>query len=43
MRKTLADFLRDNGISMGFLVVIVITHDELDLDHHGAFLFLHEG
>jgi hypothetical protein len=43
MRKTLPDFLRDNDISMGFFVVIVITHDEFDLDLHGAFLFLHDG
>jgi hypothetical protein len=43
LRKTLADFLQDNDISMGFFVVIVSTYDEFDLDLHGAFLFLHEG
>jgi hypothetical protein len=43
MRKTLADFLRDNDSGMGFFIVIVSTHDEFDHDLHGAFLFLHEG
>jgi hypothetical protein len=43
LRKTLADFLQDNDISMEFFVAIVITHDEFDLDLYGAFLFLHEG
>jgi hypothetical protein len=41
--KTLADFLQDNDIGVGFFMVIVSTHDEFDLDLHGAFLFLHEG
>jgi hypothetical protein len=43
MRKTLANFLRDNDSGMGFFIVIVSTHDEFDHDLHGAFLFLHEG
>jgi hypothetical protein len=41
--KTLADFLQDNDIGVGFFMVIVITHDDFDPNLHGAFLFLREG
>jgi hypothetical protein len=41
--KTLADFLQDNDIGVGFFMVIVIPYDDFDLDLHGSFLFLREG
>jgi hypothetical protein len=41
--KTLADFLQDNDIGVGFFMVIVSIHDEFDLGLHGPLLFLREG
>jgi hypothetical protein len=41
--KTLADFLQDNDIGVGFFMVIVITYDDFDLNLHGPLLFQCEG